>query len=109
LREGCRRIFPFSKKQFDFIPGSSTMEAIYLFRRLMGLHRDRKVNLYMMFINLKKAYDRVPHEVLRTYLEKKGVSPVYIGVIKDMYEGCRTSVTRPGGATDDFYVGVGLY
>jgi len=63
----------------------------------------------MVFIDLKKAYDRVLREVLWSCLEKKGVSPLYIRVIKDMYEGGRTSVRTPGGVTSDFAVGMGLH
>ena len=32
-----------------------------------------------------------------------------VRLIKDMYEGGRTSVRMPGGITNDFYVGLGLY
>jgi len=64
--------------QFGFIPGRLTIEAIYLLRRLMELYRDRKVDLHMVFIDLKKAYDRVPCELLWRYLENKGVSPGHI-------------------------------
>jgi len=98
-----------SKNQFDFMPGRSTIETIYLLRRLMGLYRDRKVDLHMVFIDLKKAYDRVLREVLWRCLEKKGVPPLYIRVIKDQYEGSRTSVRMPGGVTNDFFVGMGLH
>jgi len=52
------------ENQFDFMPGKPITEAIYLLIRLMGLYRDRKVDLHMVFIDLKKAYDRVSHEVL---------------------------------------------
>jgi len=64
-----------SENQFGFMSGKSTMEAIYLLRKLMGLYRDRKVDLYMVFIDLEKAYDRVPSEVLWSCFEEKGVLP----------------------------------
>ena len=67
-----------SESQFGFMPGRSTIEVIYLLRRLMGLYRDRKVDLHLVFIDLEKAYDRVSHEVVWRCLAKKGVSPVYI-------------------------------
>jgi len=75
----------------------------------MGLHRDRKVDLHMAFIDLGKTCDRIPWKVLWRCSEKKGVSPMYVRLIKDMYEGGRTSVRMPGGITNDFYVGLGLY
>jgi len=75
----------------------------------MSLYRDRKVDPHMVFIDLEKAYDRVPHEVLWRCLKKKGVLPWYIRVIKDMYAGGRTSVRTPRGVIDDFFVGMGLH
>ena len=89
--------------------GRSTVEAIYLPRRLMSLYRDRKMDLHIVFIDLEKAYDRVRGEVTWRCLEEKGVSPLYIRIIKDMYEGGRTSVRTPEGATNDFFVGMGLH
>ena len=98
-----------SENQFGFMPSRSTIEAIYLLRGLMGLFRDRKVDLHMVFTDLEKAYDRVPREVLWRCLEDKRVSPAYIRVIKDMYEGGRMSVRTPGGVSNDFAVSLGLH
>ena len=98
-----------SENQFGFMPGRSTTEAIYLLRRLMGLYRDRKVDLHLVFIDLEKAYDRVPRDLVWSCLEQKGVLHGYIRVIKDMYEGGRTRVRTSRGTTNDFCVGIGLH
>ena len=43
----------------------------------------------MVFIDLVKAYNIVPREVLWKHLKKKGVSETYIRAIKDMDVGSK--------------------
>ena len=40
------------ENHFGFMPGRSTMEAIYLLRRLMERYREKKKYLHMIFIDL---------------------------------------------------------
>src|ERR1041384_2879173 len=63
----------------------------------------------MVFIDLEKAYDRVPREVLWWVLERKRVHVKYINIIKDMYEDASTSVKTPCGDTEAFPISVGLH
>ncbi|EXC17267.1 DNA-directed RNA polymerase II subunit [Morus notabilis] len=98
-----------SGNQFGFMPGKSTTEAIFLLRMLMERYRETNTDLYIVFIDLEKAYDRVPREVLWWVLEKKGVHVRYIKVIKDMYDGVVTSVRTVGGYTAKFPIWVDLH
>ena len=89
--------------------GRSTIEAIYLIRGLMERYRRKRKDLHMIFIDLEKAYDREPRDLLWKVLEKKEVQVEYIRVIQDMYERVRTRVRTPAGETIDFPIRIGLH
>ena len=59
-----RRCTSISENQLRFMPGRSIMKAIPLMKLMMEYYRARKKNLYTVFIDLKKAYDKVSREVL---------------------------------------------
>ena len=85
------------------------MEVIYLLRRLMKRYQDKNKHIHMVFIDLEKAYDKVPRDLIWRALEKKGVTKRYIEMIQDMYSGAMTTVRTVVGETNSFSITVGLH
>ena len=98
-----------AENQFDFMLGRSTMEAIHILRKLIERFRMAEKDLHMIFINLKKAYDRVPRDVLWWVLKKKAVPLKYVNIIRDMYERVVINVRTCGGLTDEFPITIGVH
>jgi hypothetical protein len=75
----------------------------------MGRYREKKKDLHMVFIDLEKAYDKVPRDVMWWALEKHKVPTKYITLIKDMYNDAMTCVRTCDGNTSDFPIKIGLH
>ncbi|KAK3518842.1 hypothetical protein QTP70_014991, partial [Hemibagrus guttatus] len=74
----------------------------------MEKYRDGQKELHCLFVDLEKAYDRVPREE-RYCMRKSGVAEKYVRVVQDMYERSRTVVRCAVGQTEEFNVEVGLH
>jgi len=85
--------------------GRSTTEAIRLLLQLI----ERFERFAYGLIDLEKAYDKVPREVLWWTLMKKGVPIKYIDIIKEMYDRVVANVITWGGLTSDFSITSGFY
>ena len=53
-----------NKQQYGFMPGKGPTNAMFALRMLMEKYRKGQRKLHCVFVNLEKAYDRVPKEEL---------------------------------------------
>ena len=75
----------------------------------MEKFREGQSELHCVFIDLEKAYDRVPREEMWFCLRASGVPECYVNAVQDMYDGCLTAVKSTVGVTEYFKVEVGLH
>ena len=46
----------------------------------------------MCFVNLEKAFDRVPRKVMEWAMKKKGIPEVWVKSVTSLHEGAKTRV-----------------
>ena len=59
-----KQLVSIDDSQFGFIPGSGTTDAIFVVRQLQEKYLAANKRLYMAFVDLEKAFDRVPQKVI---------------------------------------------
>ena len=63
----------FFNMQFGFMKGKGTTDAIFMARQMQENFRVKGIKLYFGFVDLEKAVDRVPREVVSWAMLKLGV------------------------------------
>ena len=104
-----RKEVTIAEQQFGFIPGRSTTDAIFCLKMLLEKWTEGQKAVHCAFIDFEKAYDRVSREELWECLRLAETSKCYIKIIKDMYDGAKTTVRNAAGLTEEFKVGDGLH
>ena len=78
LENRIRELVMIDEMQFGFMPGKGTTHALFILRRMQEEFRGREKNLYMCFVDLEKAFDRVPRKVMEWALRKKEMAEVLV-------------------------------
>src|SRR3981081_2051128 len=95
--------------QFGFSPGKGTTDGIFIVRQMQEKFLAKKKALWVAFVDLEKAFDRVPRKVVWWALRQTGVDEWIVNVIKAMYDGATTAVKFSDGESKDFNVKVGVH
>ena len=108
LERRIRELVDFDVAQFGFMPGKGTTDALFLVRRLQKEHRAKDKRMCMCFVDLEKAFDRVPRRVMEWAMRKKGLPEILVKAVMSLYEGAETKVKVGSGLSEEFSVKVGV-
>ena len=91
------------------MPGKGTSRALFLVRRLQEEHRAKDKRMYVCFVDLEKAFDRVPRRVMEWAMREKGLPEILVKAVRSLYEGAETKVRVGSGLSEEFSMKVGLH
>ena len=97
-----RQLVSIDDSQFGFVPGRGTTDAIFFVRQLQEKYLAANKRLYMAFLDLEKAFDRVPQMVIWWALRKLGVEEWIVRLVQGMYENVRSYVFVGEGYSEEF-------
>ena len=97
------------ESQCGFMPGRSTTDAIFNLKQTIEQYREGQKDICITFIDLEKAYDRVPREDIWRTMRERLIPEKYVKLVQYMYTGCRTKVRTVAGESSKFNVEVGLH
>ena len=96
------------ESQCGFRKGRGCVDMIFTARQLVEKSREHNTPLFVLFVDLRKAYNSVPSSALWQVLEKCGIPPRMLSVIRSLHNGMYAAVRTGGGTTDKISVTSGL-
>ena len=80
------------ESQCGFRGGRGCTDMIFTARQLVEKCREHDDVLFMLFVDLRKAYDSVPRSALWKVLGKCGVPPAMLSIIQSIHDGMQAEV-----------------
>ena len=93
-----------SESQCGFRTASSTIDMLFTTRELQEKCIEQNMDLFVVFIDLTKAFDTVNREALWIILTHMGCPRNVIAIIHSLHDGMVAQVRVEGKATDKFAV-----
>ena len=81
-----------------------TTDAIFMAKQMQENFRIKGKKLYFAFVDLEKAFDRVPRKVISWAMRKLGVEEWLVSAMMSMYTGAKTVLRTVYGNSKGFEV-----
>ena len=85
-----------AEEQAGFRAGRSTTEQIFNLRILCEKYSQHQLDLYHVFIDFKKAFDRVWHAALWSTMRTYNITPSLVRTIESLYSKASSAVLSMG-------------
>jgi len=102
-------IITLSTNHRGFVKGCGTIDAIHAARLLLEKHCESRKPLHIAFLDLEKAFDHVPHQLIWYTLRERQVPEQLISWIKMLYTNTSSHVHCPASTSDNFPICVGVH
>ena len=96
-------------QQFGFAQGKSTTDAIHIARQLQEKFLQKKKKLYQIFVDLEKAFDKVPRQSIEWALRRQLVPEWLVRAVMSLYQNSSSKVRFAGDMSSKFPIGVGVH
>ena len=90
--------------------GTGTTDAIFGVRQLIEKHREKKNSpLHIAFLDLEKAFDRIPHRLIWYSLREHGTPEHLIKLVQTLYQNTTSQARCAAGISKSFNIKVGVH
>ena len=101
--------------QYAYVTERGTLDPIFIIRQLQETYLPmtdlygRNATLYFAFVDLEKAFDRVPRDVLWWSMRSVGIDEWVVSLVQSMYKNARSKVRVGDSYSEEFEVSVGVH
>ena len=97
-----------SESQCGFRQNRGTVDMVFAVRQLQEKCIEQHQDLYLLFIDLTKAFDTVSRPGLWSILSKLGCPPKFVRAVRSFHDGMMARVIENGDASEPFPVTNGV-
>ena len=96
------------ESQCGFRSGRGTADMVFTARQIQEKCREQNQDLYVVFVDLTKAFDTVNRDGLWHVLKKLGCPEKFVSVVKSLHDGMEARVLDQGSFSATFNVSNGV-
>ena len=109
LERQIRTLINLNKLQFGFMSGKGIVDAIFIVKKKQEEYQKKDTKLYMCFVDMEKAFDRVLRKVMEWTSRKKGQSKVMFREVMSLYDDAKTRVRVGSEYSEEFKIKIGVH